>query len=163
MSSVKWCSAVLGWLLLLALPLIAQQNPATMAPGRNPGARMNRHLDMKEGPCWRKTGASESVLQQRHTLWQNARQQERQICENSSLSEQQKRQQIHQLRSQTHQQVMALLSPQQQQELKQCRANLAQERKEDHPGRMAGMRRGHADPCARIMGGKENREDHEEE
>jgi TolA-binding protein len=113
--------------------------PSTTAPGST--SRRPR-----QEPCWQVAGVSKSVLQQRRSVEQQARQEVEQVCANSSLSLQQKRAQIQQIHERERQQIDGLISPAQQEEIRSCQ----EQRHGSHGGHTGG---GHGGPCGELSTG----------
>ena len=142
----KFCfrPALLLFLLTVACQaLMAQVSPPERVPAAetSPSRKATR---VHQAPCWQVAGISQSALQQRKFLQQQAHAEVRSVCGDSSLTVQQKRAQIQQIRQRTKQQVEGLITPSQQEALQAC----TQSR-----GRHAGgghSTAGHAGPCGEL-------------
>jgi hypothetical protein len=118
--------ALTSFLLMIAPPYESAQssatpppyNSATSIPGGN--VRTRRAPRVRLEPCWHVAGVSQSALQQRRALQQQARAEIQSVCADSSLTAQRKRAEIQQIHQQTHQQVQALITPAQQEALRAC-------------------------------------------
>ena len=129
---------VLAFLLLSALPLIAQSTPPSsgtqvqVGPGRQGGT-----------PCWQQIGIDKSIMEQRWSIERDTHSQVEAVCTNSSLTPQQKRQQVREIREQARQKMDGLISPQQEQALTSCQ----QQRGMNHQGPGTGTHQGMGGGC----------------
>jgi hypothetical protein len=71
-------------------------------------------------PCWEVAGVAKSVIEQRRTITQQARQEVEAVCANSSLSMRQKRQQIQQIHQRERQEIDAIITPAQREAMRAC-------------------------------------------
>ncbi len=146
------CAAAL-FLTISVCPIFAQTtaqvpagaaptNPTTMRPGR-----------ARREPCWQVAGISQSAMQQRKSLEENARSQVQSVCNDSSLTPQQKREKIRQIHQQTQQQVEGVITPQQRQALQACRQQRGEGAHMARGGRVMHGKGG--GPCGEMMGPRE--------
>ncbi len=142
------CAAAL-FLTISVCPLLAQRTAQAPAGSAPPNSTTTRTGRARPEPCWQVAGISQSAMQQRKSLEENARSQLQSVCNDSSLTPQQKREKIRQIHQQTEQQVEGAITPQQRQALQACR------QKRGEGAHMArGGRKGEG-PCGEMTGARE--------
>jgi Spy/CpxP family protein refolding chaperone len=114
--------AVMTAALVLTQFSIAQTSGQT---GTHPAGQAH----VRQEPCWKQVGISESAKEQRDAIASDRRSQVESVCADTSLSPQQKQQKIHKIRQEAKQKIDGVITPEQEQQLQACQ----KERSPGHP------------------------------
>jgi hypothetical protein len=114
----RFSLALFGIALASASVMGQQSKPAPSGTTAPSGTPAPRHI-----ACWKQTGISPAVMQQRKAIMEGAKSKIQGICGDDSLTAQQKRKQIHQIHQEAVQQAEGLIPAAQMEALKKCQAS----------------------------------------
>jgi hypothetical protein len=113
----RFSLALFGIALASASVMGQQSKPAPSGTTAPSGTPAPRHI-----ACWKQTGISPAVMQQRKAIMEGAKSKIQGICGDDSLTAQQKKEQIHQIHQEAVQQAEGLIPAAQMEALKKCQA-----------------------------------------